>query len=66
MKKELRLIVDANKIKNQNVMSVLMALEEKGWLKNGKIVYDEEEESEVFDLITKLGLQTEGKDSHEL
>lgn len=43
-----------------------MALEEKGWLKNGKIVYDEEEEREVLDLITKLGLQTEGKDSHEL
>ncbi len=66
MKKKLSLFVDANKIKNPNVIRVLMALEEKGWLKNGEIVYNEEEESEVFDLINQLGLQTGEKDSREL
>lgn len=66
MKKKLSLFVDANKIKNPNVIRVLMALEEKGWLKNGEIVYNEEEESEVFDLINQLGLQTGEKGSREL
>ena len=66
MKKKLSLFDDANKIKNPNVIRVLMALEEKGWLKNGEIVYNEEEESEVFDLINQLGLQTGEKDSREL
>lgn len=46
-------------------MSVLTALEEKGWLKDGEIVYDEEEGREVFDLILKLGLKTEENESNK-
>lgn len=55
MEKELSLNVNpALLAKNPKAIAVLEELEAKGFLKNGKVVYDEEQESEVFDIINKI------------
>lgn len=39
---------------SEPAIKLLGELETKGWLKDGKIVFDETEEDEVFNILNKL------------
>lgn len=55
MKKQLKLMINLDLLtKNPKAMAALEELEAKGFYRNNEIVYDEEDEEEVFDIINKL------------
>lgn len=54
MKKEMRMIVSPQQI-DKDGLAVLKELQDKGFIKDGKLVYDEASENEVMKIVNRLG-----------
>ncbi|NPD80614.1 hypothetical protein HPS57_01260 [Prevotella sp. PINT] len=51
--KTVRLIIDPQRL-TQSALQALDELEKKGFIQNGVIAYEEENEEEVFELLNKI------------
>ena len=54
MKKEMRMIVSPQQI-GKDGLTALKELQDKGFIKDGKLVYDEDSENEVMKIVNILG-----------
>lgn len=53
MKRTLDLTISTERL-SQDVLAALSELEEKGYLKNGKIVFDSSEEASVMGILNRV------------
>lgn len=54
MKKEMRMIVSPQQI-GEDGLAALKELHDKGFIKDGKLVYDEDSKNEVMKIVNRLG-----------